>query len=248
VLASSRMRLAVALILVAAITSPAPAWAGRTHYGWLYGSEVNPEGGVELESWIFERNHRAGSDETALWWAPVIGVTEHLELAIPVELTWHRSDVSAPVTQISRWGAEARYRFNSADPVEAGPVTGLVRVAVKREVALRDGVRGEADAVLGFEAGRVHAELDLGGVITSNGDSTVAEVRPGAGVSIRVVADLRLGAETYGEIGAAGEVDDWMAVGPDVAWTQGRFWLAATLGIGLYGVRTAPRVNLGVAF
>jgi hypothetical protein len=256
VLASSRMRLGVALIVVVVVggvgAGGAPAHAGRTHYGWLYGSEINPEGSVELESWIFERNHRGGVDETALWWAPVIGVTEHLELVFPVEVTWHRSDMTAPVTQISRWGAEARYRVGDPDPATAGPLSGLFRVALKREVSLRDGVRGEADAILAFESGRVHAELDLGGIVLSNGasdgDTTIAEVRPSAGVSVRVVGDLRLGAETYGEIGVKGEVVDWMALGPDLAWTQGRFWLAATLGVGLYGVRTAPRVNLAVAF
>jgi len=30
--------------------------AGRTFYGWLHGTEVVPEHGVELQSWIDERN------------------------------------------------------------------------------------------------------------------------------------------------------------------------------------------------
>src|SRR5262245_38460466 len=130
------MRLWLALVLVAA--AAVPAQAGRSHYGWLYGSEVGPERGVELETWIFERNGRGDADteETSVWWAPVIGVTDHIELAIPIETEWNdHGGESPPTTQLVRWGAEVRWRPQSIDPVEAGPLTTLLRAGVKRVVS-----------------------------------------------------------------------------------------------------------------
>jgi hypothetical protein len=248
---------ALAVAAASLLALPAPAWAGRSHYGWLYGSEVSPERGVEIETWILERNDRddeedalESSDETALWWAPVIGITEHVELAIPVELVWEDiGPAGGATTQIARWGAEVRVRPHPTDPVEAGPVTTLFRAGAKRVVNTRDGVRGEADAIVAVEVGRVHAEIDLGVVATYDGNDTTTEIRPAAGISVRTIADLRLGAETYGEIGVTGnDVVDWLAVGPNLGWTHGRFWLAATVGIGLFGVTTAPRINFAVAF
>jgi len=243
------MRPWVALVVVAAAAGPAQA--GRSHYGWLYGSEVNPERAVELETWILERNGRGDeeTEETSTWWAPVVGITDHVEVAIPVEIEWNdHGGIGVATTQLVRWGAEVRWRPQSVDPVEAGPLTTLFRAGVKRVVAKRFGVRGEADAVVAYETGRVHIEGDLGIVATRAEGDTVAEIRPAAGVSVRVVADLRVGAETYGELELSGRVDDWMVAGPSLAWTHGRFWLAGTFGIGLFGVTTAPRVNFAVAF
>ena len=33
------------------------ASAGRTYYGWLYGTEVMPERGVELQTWVLEKDN-----------------------------------------------------------------------------------------------------------------------------------------------------------------------------------------------
>jgi hypothetical protein len=248
--------LAVAAATLVASVGPSPAWAGRSHYGWLYGSEVSPERGVEIETWILERNDRdedddlvETSDETSLWWGPVIGITEQIEIAIPVELVWEDiGPAGGATTQIARWGAEVRVRPHPSDPIEAGPVTTLFRAGAKRVVNTRDGVRGEADAIVAVEVGRFHAEVDLGVVATYDGDETTTELRPAAGFSVRTVGDLRFGAETYGELGVSGDVVDWLAVGPNLGWTHGRFWLAATVGIGVFGVSTAPRINFAVAF
>jgi hypothetical protein len=250
---------AVAVAAAAALL-PGRAWAGRTHYGWLYGSEVSPERGVELETWILERNDRSedtddddlASDETSLWWGPVIGVTEHVELAIPVELVWEDVDPpGAATTQIARWGAEVRVRPHPSDAEAAGPVTTLFRAAVKRVVRARDGVRAEADAVVAFEHDRIHAAIDLGVVYTYDGSESGTEVRPAIGVSVRAIGDLRFGAEGYAEINAVGKTidgPDWIAAGPNLGWTHGRFWLSGVFAIGLRGVSTAPRINLAVAF
>lgn len=243
-----RIPIAIALLLAAA----SPAHAGRTQFGWLYDSEVNPERGVELETWILEENGKGDSDiqETLIWWGPVVGVTDQLELAIPIEIRWEDDeDAAAAHVDIVRFGAEARWRLVTSDPEEAPAFVPLLRFGVKRLVTERDAARVEADVVLTYDVGRIHANLDLGAIAVIRGGEDTIEARPGAGVSVEVVEDLRLGAEGYAEIGVRDDrVVDWIAIGPNLSWTHGRFWLAASVPIGVLGIDSAPRINTGIAF
>jgi hypothetical protein len=245
---SARLRdLAVFVVLLA----PSTASAGRTDFGWLFGTETMPERGVELQSWVYEENGRPGlPDETSLWWGPVIGITDQLELSLPIEASWQAGGTfGGPGFTLTDYGADLRYRFVSADPVEAGPLVPLVRLAVKRDVLARDSVIVEGDFVLGYQDGRVHALLDAG--VTSEFSSAEQYVyaRPGAGVSIQAVGDLRFGAEVTSYVQVAGDGDyQWVAAGPNLAWTHGRFWLSAAFAIGIYHIETAPRITWGIAF
>ena len=234
-----------ALLLVLGASS---AQAGRSHYGWLYGTEVNPERGVELETWILQENGKDGEDETLVWWGPVFSLTEKLELAVPIEFAYKREGDESG-TNLERVGGELRYRFNSPDPEQAGPITVLVRGGAKRFAQVRSGARGEADLVVAFERGRFHAEVDAGAIAEHvSGIDDKVEFRPGAGASIETVSRLRVGAEIYAELGVTGETKDWLAVGPTVSLTRGRYWLTGTLPIGVFGIDSAPRVNFAIAF
>jgi hypothetical protein len=235
-------RLACSIATLAAFTMP--AHAGRTHFAWLYGSEVIPERGVEIENWILEENKKgdAKTDETSFWWGPVMALTQHLEFAISAEAADETSGV-----HFTRWGAEARYRVQSPDPIDAGPFSTLFRVGAKRLIHDRAGIRGEADIVASYAAGRAIASIDLGGIFQHSPSEDEIEFRPGAGVSIRVVDDFRLGVEAYAELIAKGEGTSWLVIGPTASLTHGRFWGAATLGIGVFGIRDAPRLTFGVA-
>jgi hypothetical protein len=236
-------------VVVAATLVARSAAAGRTHYGWLYGTEVNPERGVEVETWILQENGKDGVDETLAWWAPVVGLTERLELAIPFEAAYEAESGGEGETNFERFGGELRYRFNSPDPVQSGPITVLARGGVKRLVRHRSGIRGEADLVVAFEQGRFHAEVDIGAIAERvSDDDNHVELRPGGGFSVETVSMLRVGAEAYAELGVHGEVTDWLAVGPTVSLTRGRFWTSGTLAIGVFGIDSAPRINFGIAF
>ncbi len=232
---------AIAALLVCAAT---PARAGRSHFGWMYGTDIIPERGVEVESWIVEENQKgdANTGETALWWGPVMALTQHVELAISLEA--NEEDGSPHFT---RWGADIRYRLQSPDAVDAGPFATKVRLGAKRLILDRAGVRGEADIIASYTAGRVFAQIDAGAVYQHVPDAAEAKLRPAAGISVRAVEDLRLGVEMYSELIVKGEGTSWLVVGPTVSLTHGRFWGAATLGIGLFGIRDAPRLSFGVA-
>ena len=241
-------RLALLLLL---ILLPAIARAGRTRFGWLYDVEVVPLRTAEIETWVFEENGKGDPDvdETVVWWAPVFGMTDRLEIALPIELVYERSEGMGG-TELARFGAEARWRLTDPDPVESGPFAPLLRLGVKRLVTQRDTSRFEPGVVLGLDIGRVHAVADLGGVVKLRDDGeTELEARPGAGVTVRVVGELWLGAEFYSEIGL-GDSDavDWYTVGPCLSFTRGRLWISASFPIGLKNIDSAPRLNWALAF
>src|SRR5687767_8749593 len=115
-LAAVGVRVSVVLVCCSIVFATAGvADAGRSQYGWLYGTEVLPERGAELQTWIHERNGRTDADvrETSLWWGALVGVTDHLELAFPAQFQWLRAD-EAPASSfnLERFGVEARYRFS----------------------------------------------------------------------------------------------------------------------------------------
>jgi hypothetical protein len=243
------MRLACGVAALVLAAWEVPAHAGRSHFGWLYGSEIIPERGSELETWIVEENKKGDTkiDETSFWWGPVVALTAHVELAIPIEAGRFDDHVAPASTEFTRWGAEVRWRPQSPDKVDAGPLTNLVRLGVKRLIDERAGVRLEADVVTSYEKGPVFASVDLGAVMERAPGANEAELRPAAGVSVRVAGDLRVGGEVYSELLVDGTGTSWLVVGPTISLTRGRFWGAATYGIGVFGLRDAPRLTFGLA-
>ncbi|HTE55549.1 MAG TPA: hypothetical protein VK698_32065 [Kofleriaceae bacterium] len=248
-------RWTVAIATLVAITGGARvADAGRTHYGWVRGTEVLPERSVEIETWVLERNGLGDGDaadppdETVAWWWTVVGITDQLELAIPIAVR-HQDDDAGGQTALLGYGAELRWRLVSSDPVEGGRIAPVVRLGVQRLVNQRDRVRSDGGIAVGADLGsRIHAAVDVGGIwIAGDGRSTF-QIAPAAGLSVRIVDELRVGAEVYAEAALRGPGPDWLAAGPNLAWTYGRFWLSASLPIGIIDASTAPRLNWAVAF
>jgi hypothetical protein len=236
---------------LAAIAAPGTAHAGRTFYGWLYGTEVMPERGAELQTWISEENHgaaEANAKQTSWLLTPLIGVTDQLEVGLPVDIAWSRANMVAGKTALDAWGIEARYRFVTQDPVDAPALVPLVRIGLKRLVLERDTWGPEADIVTSYQTGIVHALVDLGMYGTINTTDQHFEARPGAGVSIEVVGDLRLGAEVFAALALDDSQKSWVIVGPNLAWSHGRTWVSASYGIGVYQIKDAPRLQWGIAF
>jgi len=233
------------------LATPATASAGRTYYSWLYGTEVLPERGAELMTWVAEQNDVTDQShlaETRWWVSPLIGITDQLELALPVEVAWDRAG-GRTTSGLDRYGVELRYRLVTQDPVDAPPLVPLVRVALKRIVTTdgRSTASPEADIVVSYEQGNVHVLADLGGYGEISSDAHHFEVRPGAGISVRTIGDLRLGAEVHAEL-TLDQGGSWAIVGPGMAWSHGRTWLSAMYGIGFYGIKDAPKVQWGIAF
>lgn len=233
------------------------AYAGRTYYGWLLGTDVQPQRGVELMSSIYEE--REEGDGEARWWGgPLVGVTDRLELGLPLEL----ASVGSTPTRLDRYGLDLRYRLASADPVDAPAVVPLLRAGVDRIIGPDNAFAAHADLVMSYTLGRLQVLAEAGGCVERIGDVHRRQLRPGAGISIRAVDDLRLGAEVYAELalhGTDGAVarsttmqtdgdGSWVIVGPNLAWSYGRFWVSAAYGVGITGIDSAARTQWGVAF
>lgn len=246
----------LAVVSAALAWTARPAGAGRTHFGWLRGTESLPERAVELETWVFEQNDVEGGDapegnpdQSALWWTTVVGVTDRVEVAVPVEIRHLQLPGEDGSTFFYGFGGEVRWRLVSPDPVEAGPFAPVVRLGAHRLVNQRSRMRGEGGVALSVELSpRVLAAADVeAALVAGNGDSFV-ELTPAGGVSVRIVDDLRLGGEVVGRSVFGGSDVRWLAAGPNLAWTHGRFWISAALAVGLIDIGTAPRINWAVAF
>jgi len=240
-------------VVLALLAVPGVARAGRSQYGWLYGSEVLPEKSVEVQQWVYERNginDPPKTRDTLLWWGVLIGLTDQLELALPIEFLWRDVAGMGSNFTVEKFGAELRYRFTKLDFENPDGVAPLLRVAVKRDVIVRDVVLAEGDFVLAYQDGRFHGQVDLGAAAAIGSDNTVFELRPGAGVSIETKKGLRFGAEAYAEWFVDSDLKNsrWAGVGPNMSWTSGRFWLTASFLVGVYQIDTAPRVVWGVLF
>lgn len=240
-------------MLALVLAAPATAHAGRTFYGWLYGTEVMPERGAEIQTWVSDESDLSAenhADETDWVVQPAIGITDQLELVLPVEFAWFKT--AAPMsarTVFDSYGVELRYRMVTQDPVDAPPFAPLVRVALKRLVLDRETLQPEADVVTSYQQGIVHALVDVGFLGQVSQDAHHFELRPGAGVSIAAIDQLRFGAEAFAEIA----LDDnggstWAVVGPNLAWSHGRTWLSASFGIGVYHIKDTGRLQWGIAF
>jgi hypothetical protein len=237
---------------------PSVAFAGRSFYGWLWGTDVLPERGVELGTWIQEENGQSTNpvDETRWWQAVEVGITDQLEVIFPIEVAWDA--VKSPITggtmgvgtEFDQYGIDLRYRLVSSDPVHAPAFVPLVRVAVFEDVVLGGKIL-EGDAVASYTVGRFQAAVDLGvvGEVGLGSNEDRFEFHPGAGLSIEVLPQIRVGAEVHAELSYDPKpTSQWVAVGPNFAWTHGRFWLSAAYGFGVTGINDAPRVQWGVAF
>ena len=247
----SRTGASALLIGLIAVLPTRPAAAGRSAFGWLQEVETQPERGAEIEAWAWELNdwHLDTVDRhtnaTAVGWAAAIGITDTVELRVPVELLTEEG-----TTEIWRWGAEARWRLACPDPVEAPPVIALVRLGAWRMTAPGGRYRLHPGVVVSADLDRVRLVADLSASveIDADGGDPVMRYMPAAGASVRVVGHLRAGVEWFSELGRASRVNSWTGVGPNLAWTHGRSWLAASFLVGTAHVTWAPRLNWGIAF
>jgi hypothetical protein len=233
------------------VMSGATAHAGRSAFAWPYDTETLPKRGVEIQTWIVETDNQgpAHAQETDVWWETVVGITDQLEMVIPMIFRWSRADAEPTVFTFDRYGGELRYRFADPDPENAPALVPLVRLAAFRNIGDRSSSTYEGDLVLTYTVGRVKAVVDGRVSATIQEGENEFYAAPSAGVSVKAIDDLRLGVESYGEFALRGtHENDWIIVGPDLSWTHGRFWLTANAGIGVKGISAAPRVIWGILF
>lgn len=224
--------------LVATVLLPGSAEAGRRSFTWVYDTEIVPQGDVDLEQWLWARARapaRQGDRSRYwVWWAPVFGLSQQLELAVPFQLigTGERTEMDF---------VSADFRFRLKPRGDDSPLQQLVRLAWIQTIRDSGSSRLELNLVQShqWDSGlRLTADLGL------QASHPLLEGRTGglsllgswaAGVSYPVVADeLRLSLELFGDAGLAGPPRPvHQFIGVDVAWSFGRMWVTAGALVGL---------------
>src|ERR1043165_5697346 len=182
------------LVVLALVAAPGVAHAGRNFYGWLSDTDVMPGRGVEAQSGADEQNHDktdGGRSFTGWGAAPYIGITDQLELQLPIELEWFGKTGGPAGTRFTNYGAELRYRMVTNDPENKPDFAPLVRVGAHRIISTRDVMELNAGVSASYESGIVHAladvnfvgDIDLNDKAMDPNDGSEVSLRAGAGRS-----------------------------------------------------------------
>src|SRR5260370_27419828 len=101
-----QLRSILAALTLTSVLGADRAEAGRRAFLFAYDSEIVPEGDVELEQWWWSESRIAANPgagrpnpRPALYWiwaAPVIGLSNHLELTLPLQIVSTRNNTSLP--------------------------------------------------------------------------------------------------------------------------------------------------------
>jgi hypothetical protein len=215
------------------------ARADRTPYLFTEDSQIVPERTVELEQWLWAvgRVPRLPDSPVAewLWWGPVLGVDEHLELRVPIQF-FDSLDTFA----LASVGIDARYRiFPRAQDDGFQP---LVRISYVQ--ALKDysgppridlnlvATYGDLSSLrytvnLGARLG-IPPLAGMSGLLTLVGTAAIAASYP-------LPHEVRISGELFGQVPFLGSPlpGGQLYLGPSVSWTHGPFWLTAGSLFGL---------------
>ena len=222
------------LTLLAALAALLPsraAMAGPRPYGFSQGVDSLPDGTLELESWFSAEKPRSGAAGWDWWLGPVTGLTDRIEAGLfaifeqpaaspggtsSVALSSLRAHASWLLADKAAWPVDVRLRAEYGQRVAAGtPNTAWLTAIVSRDL------------------GRLNLTANLGGYLEMADDETLSELVGSFASTMELPAGFRLGGEifTEKELKAGGKTEVW--AGPSLAYGRGRFWLAATFGLGL---------------
>jgi hypothetical protein len=235
----SRVRWVVMMAALAVAVLPASAEAGRRPFIWVYDTEIVPKGDVELEQWLWVKSRApgvpGGTSRYWLWWGPVFGLTQQLELALPFQVLASRER-----TQLESFEADLRLRLNPRG--HESPWQPLLRVAYHQAIHTSLPSRLDANLVQSYQLENgLRLALDLGaqvGVPAFRGNEgpvrLLGTYAAGASFPVLGEGELRASLEAFGELplqGISGTQHHF--VGADLAWTFGRSWVTLGLLVGL---------------
>ncbi len=227
------------LAVLALAVLPASAEAGRRPFIWVYDTEIVPKGDVELEQWLWAKSRAPGVEGQRsaywIWWGPVFGLTQRLELAVPFQVL-----ATHDTTRLDSFDADFRLRLNPRG--DDSPWQPLLRVSYHQAIHGTGPSRVDANLVQSIETeSGLRLVLDLGtqvGIPALRGQEGPIRLLGSyaAGVSYPVSEDgeLRASLEAFGEIPLQGiQGGQHHFVGADVAWTFGRTWVTLGVLVGL---------------
>jgi hypothetical protein len=241
--------LALALFLVAA-----PSLAGPTAHLLTEDAQIVPEGDVALEQWVCAQTRIPDAPTRPVlyyvWWAPYFGVSNHLEVALPLQVYAASGD-----TELQSVGLDIRYRLQPRERDEG--FQPLVRLSYEQRLSSDLGPpRATLDFVATYGApttARLNFNLGaLAGLPFLENASTPPSLTGTAsvGASYPLREGLRLAAEASGELGLVNAPSSSrLYAGPSLYWARGPFWLTfgSLVGLTPSTPRFFPKVLWAVA-
>ena len=244
-----------ALVLASLVCSS--AHAGRRTLGFTPDATQLPPGAVELEQWMWSRAYVDDVSTAStgwLWFSPIYGVSERLEIALPWQL-----NASEQNTRLIAFGFEGRYAF--FDPLDDTSLfRPQLRVGWQQNFSHPD--NGDdwlvpwltLDFVGTFgQPNRQHVSFDLGLTTDFRAVNRFFEHQLGIGAvtPFPLFEQVLVGAEYRHQVTlSTGSVGDrrWFFLGPTAAYARGRFWFSFALlvGVGELVPRFLPRLSLGL--
>ena len=209
-----------------------PAVAGPRPYAFSQGVDSLSDGTLELESWFSAEKPRSGAAGWDWWLGPVAGITDRIEAGLFA--IFEQPAVSAPgaTSTVALSSLRAHASWLLADKA-AWPVDVRLRAEYGQRVAAGTPNTAWLTAIVSRDIGRLNLTANLGGYLEMADDETVPELVGSFGSTIELPAGFRLGGEilTAKELKTGSSIELW--AGPSLAYGRGRFWVAATFGLGL---------------
>jgi len=241
-MALRRSGLLALLLAIAALHAP-DARAGIRPYIWTWDTQIVPQGDVELEQWLWVRGRMpAYPGATAaywIWWGPVLGVTDHLEVATPFQTV-----ATTSAFFLESFELDARYRIFSRN--DDGKLQPLIRAAFHQAIHTASlSSRLDVNAVLSYGSlSELHATVDLGAKFflpflnpNLNPPPPHVELTYAAGISYPFTPELHAGLEVFGELDPWTDPDSTQLphhfVGFNAGYQKGRIWVTAGMLVGL---------------
>jgi hypothetical protein len=237
------------------VLASSQASAGERPFLWAYDTTIVPNGNVELEQWLWVRGAippTAGNPEQPagywLWWSPVVGVTRHIEVAVPFQVL-----ASKGGTFLNSFDADVRWRLFPQDDLSG--FQGLVRTAYHQETS---GASRFDFNVSASHGGPTDPRMlvEIGGQVPLVLDPVKPETAKGTvdlGFAYPFMdGRLALSAEAFGFLSFEDHPTPSVSLRGGLAWISGRFWVTLGLLVSLtapteYIPRFMPRLIWAVA-
>jgi hypothetical protein len=234
------MKIVFKITCAAAVLIAAPASADRRPFTFTYEYPTQPEDNVEIELWNTQARDGLGEDSGASTVQQQIeieyGITDHTSVSLYQTV----EQGGGEGLHYGKTKLEVRHRLAERGqwPVDVTLYGELAKPFGKPELEV------EPKLILARDFGRVTVAVNLIGEVEierereASGEKVIeAHLVPGwaAGITYEVMPQLKLGAETWGEIATPfADAQTYAWAGPAISWAPSTtFWAAATGGLGL---------------
>lgn len=239
-------RLLPAALCAALLLQAADARADRRSFLETYEYMTMPDGDLELELWNRHFRQELAAETARAYQLEIeveYGITNHWDIAVYQDFSQSTDPVDPTLNQpfqFDRTKVESRYRLGERG---SNPIDMVLYFEVAKRFG-EDEVELEPKFIAARDFGKLTvalnaaAEVEVANELEASGDYELEAAFIPAwafGVTYELQPSLKIGAETYGEVGSfldGNEVEAF--AGPSLSWAPSpKLWVAGTVAFGL---------------